>query len=80
MSSTEQSHCLIPMDKAIDYLPFVTLAEAEITAIRQGRQVDYADDLKETNCVRIYSEQKQFIGIGEYLGQGIIKAKRLMSF
>jgi len=32
------------------------------------------------DCVRLYNEQAQFIGIGEQQINGDIKAKRLLSF
>ncbi len=80
MTPSERINCLIPMDTAIDYLPSITLSAEEINTIRQGRFVCCSESINEKESVRLYSEQMQFIGIGEYLNQGQIKAKRLMAF
>jgi tRNA pseudouridine55 synthase len=80
MSSIEQMNCLIPMDKAVDYLTPVSLSEAEALTIREGRILvgTIINDVVE--CVRLYDEHKQFIGLGERLINGDLKAKRLLSF
>ena len=80
MSPEERIACLIPMDRAVDYLKQVVLLDDEILAIRQGRLVDKKLDVVGLNCVRLYDEQAQFIGLGELDTQGMLRAKRLLAF
>ncbi|KTD76247.1 tRNA pseudouridine(55) synthase TruB [Legionella waltersii] len=80
MTPSQRMNCLISMDRAINYLPFITLSAEEINAIRQGRIVRCSESMNENENVRLYNEQMQFIGIGEYFNQCQIKAKRLMAF
>ncbi|MFT4058804.1 MAG: tRNA pseudouridine(55) synthase TruB [Legionella sp.] len=80
MSLVERIACLIPMDKAIDYLPSMVLADDEVWAIRQGRVVNKNLDVEGMNCVRLYNESTQFIGLGEFSTTGILKAKRLLAY
>lgn len=80
MPLSERVACLIPMDRAVDYLEQVTLLEDEVVAIRQGRVVTNKIGVEMADCVRLYNEKAQFIGLGERNTQGDIKAKRLLSF
>lgn len=80
MSPAQQLACLIPMDKAVDYLSAIILSDEEILTIRQGRMLTdkMQDDI--TDCVRLYDAKSQFIGLGERQANGSLKAKRLISF
>lgn len=80
MSLTEKLDCLIPMDKAVEYLSQVVLSENEISAIRQGKMIAHKMNIEKVDCVRLYDENSQFIGLGERQTNGYIKAKRLLSF
>ena len=81
MSLTQIFDCLIPMDKAVDYLTKLVLTENEVSIIRQGKILANKMDAGEVaDCVRLYNEQSQFIGLGERQNNGDIKAKRLLSF
>ncbi|KTC91724.1 tRNA pseudouridine(55) synthase TruB [Fluoribacter dumoffii] len=80
MSMSERMACLIPMDKAVDHLEQITLLDDEIVTIRQGRIVTNKVDVEVADCVRLYDERAQFIGLGERNIKGDIKAKRLLSF
>ncbi|WP_392538700.1 tRNA pseudouridine(55) synthase TruB [Legionella sp. 227] len=80
MSVSERMDCLIPMDIAVKHLQQVTLLDDEVVTIRQGRTVTNKIDVGEADCVRLYDENAQFIGLGERNTQGDIKAKRLLSF
>lgn len=80
MSLTQKLDCLIPMDKAVDYLTQIILSEDEVSIIRQGRVVANKMNVEVADCVRLYNEQSQFIGLGERQVNGDIKAKRLLSF
>jgi tRNA pseudouridine55 synthase len=80
MTLMQKLECLIPMDKAVVYLPSVTLLDNEVVAIRQGKEVIKKMEIGHTQCVRLYDEKSQFIGLGEYILNGVLKAKRLVSF
>lgn len=80
MSLTKKLDCLIPMDKAVDYLTQIILSENEVSTIRQGKVVAKKMNVEVADCVRLYNEQSQFIGLGERQINGDIKAKRLLSF
>lgn len=80
MSFEEKMNCLIPMDKAVEYLIPVFLSESEVLAIRQGRVLSDRNVGVEGDCVRLYDERSQFIGIGEQVLSEQLKAKRLVSF
>jgi tRNA pseudouridine55 synthase len=81
MSIPQILDCLIPMDKAVDYLSKIILSEEEVSIIRQGKiLVSKMEVGEEEDCVRLYNEQSQFIGLGARQINGDLKAKRLLSF
>ena len=80
MSLTQKLDCLIPMDKAVEYLTPIILSDDEVSIIRQGKIIANKMDIEVVECVRLYNEQTQFIGLGERQINGDIKAKRLLSF
>lgn len=79
MSAIERLACLIPMDRAVSYLPQVTLSDDEVVAIRQGRVVMHKMDVDTKNYIRLYNKNMEFIGLGERNIKGDIKVKRLLS-
>lgn len=80
MTMDERMSCLIPMDKVIDYLPALHLADEEVLTLRQGRILSTNMDVTDADCVRLYDQNDQFIGLGEWQANGDLKAKRLLSF
>lgn len=80
MSLLQKQDCLIPMDKAVDYLPQVILSDDEVVVLRQGRSLPNRMNVEVADCVRLYDEKSQFIGLGEQFINGDLKAKRLLSF
>lgn len=80
MNSVERANCLISMDKAVEYLDSISLTDEELLIIRQGRVITGKKEIAEVDCVRLYDKNSQFIGLGERLINGDIKAKRLLSF
>ena len=79
MPLPERIACLIPMDRAVDYLKQVTLFDDEVVTIRQGRVVTNKKCV-DVGCVRLYDESAQFIGLGVQNINGDIRPKRLLSF
>ncbi|MCL9683824.1 tRNA pseudouridine(55) synthase TruB [Legionella maioricensis] len=80
MSLSQKLDCLIPMDKAVEYFAKIILSEDEVFTIRQGRVIARKMNVEVTDCVRLYNEQAQFIGLGERQTNGDIRAKRLLAF
>lgn len=80
MSQAERIACLIPMDRAVDYLEQIVLSDDEILTVRQGKAVTKKLDVDGVDCVRLYDEQSQFIGLGELTVDGDLRAKRLLAF
>lgn len=80
MSLAERMACLVPMDRAVDYLKQIILSDEEIQTIRQGKIVNKELDGDVVDCVRLYDERSQFIGLGELATNGELRAKRLLAF
>lgn len=80
MSESQRLDCIVPMDKAIDYLMPIQLFEDEVLFLRQGRLVNKKMDVEALACVRLYDENGHFVGVGEQQINGDIKAKRLLAF
>lgn len=75
----ELNDYLLPTDKAIYYLPSLSLNTEQLVSLRQGKKVmdigfnGYGD-------VRLYDEQGQFVGLGGLTESGMLTAKRLLAF
>lgn len=79
-SQDELFQCLIPMERAIDYLPSLVLNDDAIHNLRQGKTV-IIDQLTDcTGCIRLYDNAGLFIGLGEWdVIPGVLKVKRLLA-
>lgn len=80
MTSQERLQCILPMDKAIGHFPVITLSAPETNAIRQGKSLFKENFIANNDGVRLYDEQQQFIGLGTFDIQGMLKAKRLLAY
>lgn len=80
MSDAQRLACLLPIDKAIDYLEPIYLSHDELVLIRQGQQIEADASIEPGTCIRLYDEQQQFAGLGQISANRMIKAKRLLSF
>ncbi|OGT44598.1 MAG: tRNA pseudouridine(55) synthase TruB [Gammaproteobacteria bacterium RIFCSPHIGHO2_12_FULL_37_34] len=69
--------CLLPVETAVRIFPAVTLSAASAFYIRTGQaiRVHLPSD---SVFVRLLSEDATFLGIGEVMGDGRIKPKRLV--
>ncbi len=70
--------CLLPVERAVDYLPTLVLADDAVHALKQGRIINMPDAMNLTGCVRLYDNGTQFIGLGEW-DSGMLKPKRLLT-
>lgn len=72
--------CLLPLDRAVSYLPRLALSEDAAQALRQGKIVNQIGDGLVAGCVRLYQNDIDFLGLGELQDNGVLKVKRLLSF
>ncbi|ARG96410.1 tRNA pseudouridine(55) synthase TruB [Legionella micdadei] len=77
-SPEELVDCLLPMERAVSYLPRLDLGNDEISALRQGKALDWIGKNEASGCVRLYNNNC-FIGLGE-LNAGNLSVKRLLAF
>ncbi|MEO8402310.1 MAG: tRNA pseudouridine(55) synthase TruB [Gammaproteobacteria bacterium] len=70
--------CLLPMDTSVQHLPAIKLSSSATFYIRMGQPV-IVPHLPTEGCVRIFSDDAQFIGIGEVMDDGRIAPRRLIS-
>lgn len=80
LSSDRLHQCLLPVERAVDYLPRLTLDDEAVFALRQGKTVQAAAVGYSTDGVRLYNKEAQFIGLGEWESQNVLKVKRLLGF
>jgi tRNA pseudouridine55 synthase len=68
---------LLPVDSSILHLPAVALSAASAFYMRTGNSVKIPDTLVE-GLVRIFSENNEFMGVGELLVDGRLAPRRLV--
>lgn len=79
-SDEQRMLCLLPLDRAVSYLPRLALSEDAAQALRQGKIVNEIGDGLAVGCVRLYQNDVDFFGLGELQDNGVLKVKRLLSF
>ena len=76
IQSQDVSKLLIPIDKALDFLPSVELPERIWNKLKKGMQVEWKDNLENRTFLRLYFGEN-FVGVG-LLESGLLKPYRLM--
>lgn len=76
-SPEQLQQCLLPIDRAVDYLPRLALNDEAAHALRQGKTVPMMESIHSTGCVRLFENNTQFIGLGEW-DAGVLKVKRFL--
>lgn len=83
MSVPERDNSLFPIDYLLQDYPSVTLDRLGALHIQQGRNILCPSDIhitgKDERLLRLYTEQHQFLGLGEITAEQKIAAKRLLS-
>lgn len=80
MSEAQRDALLLPCDILVQHLPEITLDNDEITALQHGKRVQYTASYEIISPLRVYSEDKKFIGLVDYQPEfGCLKALRLMA-
>ncbi len=87
MPAAQRDACLHPADSLLHDLPAATLDDAAAVSLLQGRTVkscfsaeglDNLAGLAEGEKIRLYDQQKRFLGLGEIKALGEIAPKRLI--
>jgi tRNA pseudouridine55 synthase len=77
MTVETRDQLLLTSDAAIENLPQVTIDDDSVFYLMRGQEV-WKSGLSQTGLFRIYSEQGQFLGIGEQTSAGNIAPRRLL--
>ncbi|MFY7698475.1 MAG: tRNA pseudouridine(55) synthase TruB [Legionella sp.] len=80
-SMLQRQACLLPIERAVSYLPKLVLTSEEVQVLRYGKILNNIDAHAMRGHVRLYHQEqdREFIGLGEINELGIIKVKRLLS-
>jgi len=68
---------LLPIDSALVKLPSIVLSDDEAKRIQSGLKVSRRD-IPQSDMIRMYLEDNEFIGIGRYSSDHQLAAKRMM--
>lgn len=77
MTLEQREAALLPEDSAVQHLPAITLDDDSVFYLQQGQGVWKSGTVPE-GLLRLYSEQQEFLGLGELVGDGKIAPKRLI--
>ena len=77
MTLEQREAALLPEDSAVQHLPEITLDDDSVFYLQQGQGV-WKSGAVPKGLLRLYSEQQDFLGLGELLSDGKIAPKRLI--
>jgi tRNA pseudouridine55 synthase len=77
-SPGELLNCLLPLEKAIDYMPLLRIKDEEVVQLRQGKTLQYEHE-QAVSCIRLRDSMDNFIGLGQVTKEGVLKVKRLLA-
>lgn len=72
--------CLLPMERAVNYLPRVVISSDAAQALRQGKTVSSITLTGIVGSVLLYENDVSFIGLGDLDATGMLKVKRLLNY
>lgn len=73
----DQDHLLASIDSALSHLPEVRLHADCVQFVTRGNPVPIAEAVPQ-GMVRMYAQERRFIGIGEIIGDGRVTPRRIM--
>ena len=80
LKSPEQlMSCLLPMERAVSYLPRVAVSSDDAHALRQGKVVNDIVAAGVEGSVLLYENNMHFMGLGDLQASGLLTVKRLLS-
>lgn len=77
LTLAQRDAILLPPDSAVEHLPVVVLDADSTHYLQQGQAVWQSGKIP-SGLLRLYSESKQFLGLGELQSDGKIAPKRLI--
>jgi tRNA pseudouridine55 synthase len=77
MTLEQREAALLPEDSAVQHLPEITLNNDSVFYLQQGQGV-WKSGAVPKGLLRLYSEQQDFLGLGELSSDGKIVPKRLI--
>jgi tRNA pseudouridine55 synthase len=79
LTAEQRSEALLPLDSAIQHLPTVILNKDSAFYLQQGQAI-WQSGVIPQGLLRLYTEQQQFLGLGELQSDGKIGPKRLIVY
>ena len=77
MTLEQREAALLSEDSAVQHLPVITLDDDSVFYLQQGQGV-WKSGTVPKGLLRLYSEQRDFLGLGELSSDGKIAPKRLI--
>ncbi|NOS97012.1 MAG: tRNA pseudouridine(55) synthase TruB [Methylotenera sp.] len=77
MTAEQRIAALMPLDSAVLHLPAITLDADSSFYLQQGQAIWQSGKIPQ-GLIRLYTEQAQFLGLGEQQSDGKITPKRLI--
>ncbi|MCA0403695.1 MAG: tRNA pseudouridine(55) synthase TruB [Proteobacteria bacterium] len=79
MGEDDLNSLLLPVEKPIEYLPRLNLADEDIRIVRQGQILRLARE-NGASFIRLYDKNNMFVGMAEFISEQELKAKKLIAF
>ncbi|QIM63108.1 tRNA pseudouridine(55) synthase TruB [Pasteurellaceae bacterium Orientalotternb1] len=76
----ELDEILLPMDTAVANLPALQLNEQQTKAVGFGQRVKFDNPEKYNGLVRLFSDQKRFLGVAEIDPNNVIRPNRMVNY
>jgi tRNA pseudouridine55 synthase len=71
--------CMLPLDSSVQHFPALHLTTAATFYLRMGQPV-MAPQIRSQGLIRIFSDNGEFMGIGEMLEDGRVTPRRLLGY
>jgi tRNA pseudouridine55 synthase len=79
LSSAQRTDCLLPVDCLVSGLPALALPADAMTRILQGQAAQMDTPAGTEGLVRLYDQDRRFLGLGELQQGGRLMPKRLLA-
>lgn len=76
-ASGDLKQTILPIDSAIPHWPSLSLTEDQAENLCMGRRVEH-QDIPDSDSIRLYRSNGNFLGIGQLHESGLLAAKRLL--
>lgn len=80
MDMPNRLQCLLPLERAIDYMPVLQVDMASLKSLKYGQTVINPKFFSVDGCVRLHDPNGRFFGLGDVSADGVLKARRLLAF